>query len=49
MNLSGWVDIQLHPSILKLPSYLKDDNQFLRKIEEINKNHTLLQDALLVT
>ena len=49
MNLSRWVNIQLQPLVKKLPSYLKDDNHFLRKIDEINKNHTLLKDALLVT
>ena len=37
MNVSRWVDIQLQPLIKNLPSYLKDDNHFLRKIEEINK------------
>ena len=49
MNLSGWVDIQLQPLVKNLPSYLKDDNHLLRKIDEINKNHTLPRDALLVT
>ena len=49
MNLSKWVNIQLQPLVKKLPSYLKDDNHFLRKIDEINKNHTLARDALLVT
>ena len=49
MNLSRWVDIQLQPLVKNLPSYLKDDNHFLRKIDEINKNHTLPRDALLVT
>ena len=46
MNLSGWVDIQLQPLVRNLPSYLKDDNHFLRKIDEINKDHTLPRDAL---
>ena len=49
MNLSRWVDIQLQPLVKNLPFYLKDDNHFLRKINEINKNHTLPRDALLVT
>ena len=31
MNLSKWVDIQLQPLIKKLPSYLQDDNHFLKK------------------
>ena len=35
MNLSGWADIQLQPLITKLPSYLKDDNHSLQKIDEI--------------
>ena len=38
MNLSRWVNIQLQPLIKNLPSYLKDDNHFLRKIDKINKN-----------
>ena len=45
MNLSRWVDIQLQPLVKNLPSYLKDDNHFLRKIDEINKNHTLPRDT----
>ena len=49
MNLSRWVDIQLQPLVKNLPSYLKDDNHFLRKIDEINKTHTLPRDALLLT
>ena len=31
MNLLEWIDIQLQPLVKKLPSYLKDDNDFLRK------------------
>ena len=49
MNLSRWVDIQLQPLVKNLPSYLKDDNHFLQKIDKINKNRTLPRDALLVT
>ena len=41
MNLSRWVDIQLQPLVKNLRSYLKDHNHFPRKIDEINKNHTL--------
>ena len=36
MNLSKWVDMQLQPLVKKLPSCLKDDNDFLRKINELN-------------
>ena len=39
-NLCRWVDIQLQPLVKKLPSYLEDDNRFLRKIDEIKKNLT---------
>ena len=41
--------MQLHPLVKKLPSYLKDDNDFLRKINELNKKQTIPQNALLVT
>ena len=37
MNLSRWVDIQLQPLVKKLPSYLQDDNHFLRKVNEFSK------------
>ena len=49
MNLSKWVDIQLQPLVKKLPSYLKDDNDFLRKIDELNDKQTIPANALLVT
>ena len=49
MNLSKWVDIQLQPLVKKLPSYLQDDNHFLKKINDINKNQTLPPNSLLVT
>ena len=35
--------------VRKLPSYLKDDNHFLRIITEINNSETLPADTLLVT
>ena len=35
--------------VRKLPSYLKDDNHFLRKLNEINNSETLPADTLLVT
>ena len=49
MNLSKWVDIQLQPLVKKLPSYPQDDNHFLKKINDINKNQTLPPNSLLVT
>ena len=49
MNLSKWVDLQLQPFVKKLKSYLKDDNDFLRKINDINQKYQLLKNALLVT
>ena len=48
-NISKWVDDQLQPLVQTLPSYLKDDNHFLRKINEINNSETLPADTLLVT
>ena len=49
MNLSKCIDIQLQPLVKKLPSYLKDDNDFLRKIDELNDKQTIPPNALLVT
>ena len=49
MNLSRWVDIQLQPLVKNLPSYLQDDNHFLRKVNEFSKIHTLPLNASLVT
>ena len=49
MNLSKWVDLQLQPFVKKLKSYLKDDNDFLRKINDINQKYQLPKNALLVT
>ena len=37
-NISKWVDDQLQPLVKRLPSYLKDDNDFLQKIVEKNTN-----------
>ena len=41
MNLSKWVDMQLQPLVKKQLSYLKDDNDFLRKIDDLNKTQSL--------
>ena len=49
MNLSKWVDMQHQPLVKKLPSYFKDNNDFLRKINELNDKQTIPQNALLVT
>ena len=49
MNLSKWIDIQLQPLVKKVPSYLKDDNDFLHKIDELNDKQTIPPNALLVT
>ena len=49
MNLSKWVDIQLQPLVKKQPSYLKDDNDFLHKIDNLNKTQTIPPNAILVT
>ena len=49
MNLFKWMNIQLQPLVKKLPSYLQVDNHFLKKINEINKNQTLLPNSLSVT
>ena len=49
MNLSKWVDMQLQPLVKKPPSYLKDDNDFLRKIDNLNKTQTIPPNAILVT
>ena len=49
MNLSKWVDMQLQPLVKKQPSYLKDDNDFLRKIDDLNKTQTIPPNTILVT
>ena len=48
-NLSEWVDDQLRPLVESLPSHLKDDNDFLRKLMEFSTNHTLPPGTLFVT
>lgn len=48
-NISKWVEDQLQPLVQQLPSYLKDYNGFLRKLQDINDNQTLPSDTLLVT
>ena len=48
-NISKWVEDQLQPLVRKLPSYLKDDNHFLRKINEINNSEKWPAGTLLVT
>lgn len=47
--ISKWVDDQLQPLVKMLPSYLKDDNDFLRKLQENNINQSLPPDILLVS
>ena len=49
MNLSKWVDMQLPPLFKKQPSYPKDDNDFFRKIDELNRTQTIHPNAILVT
>ena len=49
MNLSKWEDMQLQPLVRKQPSYLKDDNDFLYKIDDVNKTQTIPPNAILVT
>ena len=48
-NLSEWVDDQRRPLVENLPSHLKDDNDFLRKLMEFHTNHTLPPGTLFVT
>ena len=48
-KISEWVDEQLQPIVKELPSYVKDDNDFLRKIDQINKDHTLPPGTILAT
>ena len=49
MNLSKWLDLQLQPFVNKLKPCLKDDDDFLRKINDINQKYQLSKNALLVT
>ena len=48
-KISEWVDDQLQPLVKELPSYVKDDNDFLNKIEEINNTHDLPPGTILAT
>ena len=48
-NICKWIDDQLQPLVQKLPSHLKDDNHFLCKLVELNNNHTLPPETILVT
>ncbi|PFX17658.1 hypothetical protein AWC38_SpisGene18012 [Stylophora pistillata] len=48
-NISKWIDDQLQPLVEKLPSHLKDNNDFLCKLVELNKSHTLPPETTLVT
>ena len=48
-NISQWVDDQLAPLVRELPSYLQDDNDFLRKIKTVNETHTLPPGTILAT
>ena len=48
-NISKWVDDQLQPLVKTLLSYLKDDNDFLRKLVEISTNQSLPPGTLLFT
>ena len=41
--------MQFQPLVKKQPSYLKDDNDFLRKIDNLNKTQTIPPNAILVT
>ena len=47
--ISQRIDEQLQPLVKKLPSYIQDSSDFLRKIEEINETHTLPTNTLLCT
>ena len=48
-NISKWTDLELQPLDKELPSYIKDDTDFIKKLEEINKLIALPDNALLVT
>ena len=47
--ISQWVDNELAPLVRELPSYLKDDNEFLRKVQTVNESHTLPPGTILAT
>ena len=48
-NISKWTDDQLQPLVEKLPSHLKDDHNFPCKLVELDNNHTLPAETVLVT
>ena len=34
-NISKWTDLELQTLVKELPSYIKDDTDFIKKLEEI--------------
>ena len=49
-KISLYVDLHLQPFVKTLPSYVEDDNDFLRKLIMINSNYgPLPQDTILCT
>ena len=48
-QISRFVDSQLRPLVVDLPSYLKDTTEFVCHINKINKTHTLPTNSLLVS
>ena len=45
-NISAFVDYHLHPLVTKLPSYIQDTSDFLRKLQDLP---ALPDNTLLVT
>ena len=48
-KISQWVDEQLEPMVKELPSFIQDDSDFLRKLEEINATQQLPPGTLIAS
>ena len=48
-NISKWTDLEFQPLVKELLSYINDDIDSIKKLEEINKLIALPENALLVT
>ena len=48
-NISTWTDLELQSLVKELPSYIKDNTDFIKKLEEINESYNLPENSLLVS
>ena len=48
-NVSKRIDSEIQFLVKELPSHIKDNTDFIKKLEEINKSYNLLENSLLIT